>query len=388
MGRSVRGEKDYSVVIAIGSDLVRLLRDPRAQKYLSSQMATQIGIGLELAELAEQDIEEGKTPGDAFQGLIRQCLNRDPDWKAYYVEKMQKVAPSGANTRVLKIYSTELEAERKYMHQDFAGAADTIQKMLDDGVIDPEDKAWYLQERARYLFPVNREESQNLQVAAHKKNRLLMRAPGGVVVTKLTVVSQGRVRAIMDWVSKFERYSDLDAAVADFLGNLSFGTNYDKFEAALNDLGLALGFAAERPDAEWKEGPDNLWAIDASLYLVIECKSEVDVNRAEINKGEAEQMNRSCAWFDKHYSAHNSKNIIVHPAGKVASAAAFTHPVEVMREADLRKLVKACRDFFKTFSSQNLKDLSATHIQKEIDAHKLDVESLVSEYSKKPKDLK
>jgi replicative superfamily II helicase len=35
MGRSVRGEKDYSVVVAIGSDLVRLLRDKNTRKYRS-----------------------------------------------------------------------------------------------------------------------------------------------------------------------------------------------------------------------------------------------------------------------------------------------------------------------------------------------------------------
>ena len=63
-----------------------------------------------------------------------------------------------------------------------------------------------------------------------------------------------------------------------------------------------MGFAGERPDAEWKEGPDNLWALDDSHYLLFECKSEVDVTRAEINKRETEQKNRSSAWFDKHYA--------------------------------------------------------------------------------------
>ena len=45
MGRSVRGEKDYSAIIVIGADLVRLLRDKSSRRFLSSQMATQIEIG-------------------------------------------------------------------------------------------------------------------------------------------------------------------------------------------------------------------------------------------------------------------------------------------------------------------------------------------------------
>ena len=52
---------------------------------------------------------------------------------------------------------------------------------------------------------------------------------------------------------------------------------------------VALGFAGERPDKAWKEGPDNLWALDNTRYLVVECKNEVDVTRAEIKKREAEQ---------------------------------------------------------------------------------------------------
>jgi hypothetical protein len=388
MGRSVRGEKDYSVVVAIGADLIRLLRDPTSQKYLSSQMATQIQIGLDIAEMAQQDIEEGKTPEDAFQGLLRQCLRRDPDWKTFYAEQMQKVSPIGANERILDIYAAELRAEHKYIDGDYEGASHEIQSLLDNTGFGADDKAWYLQERARYLFSANRLESQTLQVAAHKKNRLLLKPPTGVVVAKLTVISQSRAEGIVGWVSKFGAYSDLDATISDILARLSFGTNHEDFEDAFNELGKALGFAAERPDAEWKEGPDNLWALDGSQYLVVECKSEVDINRTEINKREAEQMNRSCAWFDKHYVGMQSKSIIIHPAGRIESAAAFTHEVEGMRQGELRRLVKACREFFKTFAAQNFKSLSPTHIQSQLNAHSLDIPDLITLYSKKLKDLK
>ena len=35
MGRSVRGEKDYSAIIVTGADLTKLLRDPHSRTYLS-----------------------------------------------------------------------------------------------------------------------------------------------------------------------------------------------------------------------------------------------------------------------------------------------------------------------------------------------------------------
>jgi len=388
MGRSVRGEKDYCVVIVIGSDLVRLVRDKESRKYLSSQMAAQIELGLEITDMARQEIEDGAKPVDAFSGLIRQSLNRDDEWKAFYVEQMGKVKPRGANERVLRLYATELVAEKAYIAGDYASASAELQKLLDSGSVNGDDKGWYLQEMARYNYSSNRTESQQLQVAAHKANRLLLKPPFGVTVAKLTVLSQGRIERIAEWVNGLENYSNLDVKLSDILGRLVFGTAADKFEHALDELSRALGFAGERPDKEWKEGPDNLWALDATQYLLWECKSQVDVNRAEINKREAEQMNRSSAWFDKHYQGMNVKRIIVHPANTVQSAAAFTHEVEAMRESELKKLVKSVREFFKSFEGLNFKDLSTAHIQKLVDAHKLAVPNLLADYSKKLRNLK
>jgi replicative superfamily II helicase len=388
MGRSVRGEKDYCVVIVIGTDLIRLVRDKESRKYLSSQMAAQIQLGLEIADMARQEIENGTKPVDAFNGLIRQCLTRDADWKAFYVEQMGKVRPSGANEQVLRLYATELAAEEAYNAGDYATASEGLQKLLDSGAVNNDDRGWYLQEMARYHHRSNRTESQRLQVAAHKINRLLLKPPSGVTVAKLTVLSQGRVERIAKWVSGFGSYSDLDVSVSDILGRLVFGMKADKFEQALDELSRALGFAGERPDKEWKEGPDNLWALDDTQYLLWECKNEVEITRAEINKREAEQMNRSSAWFDKHYPGMSAKRIIIHPSSTVQSAAAFTHDVEAMRESELKNFVKSAREFFKSFETLNFKDLSTAHIQKMIDAHKLAVPELLSRYSKKLRNLK
>lgn len=388
MGRSVRGEKDYSVVVVIGSDLVRLLRDKSSRRFLSSQMATQIEIGLEIADMARQDIEGGMEPWQAFVELANKCLKRDDDWKAFYVEQMEKVSVAGSDQTALKLYKSELDAELAHMRGDYAGAVKIVQDIVDNGKLDDDEKGWHLQNQARYNFLSNRAEADVLQIAAHKRNRLLLKPAAGVTVTKLTVVSQGRAERVKSWIRNHNDYADLNVAVTEMLGRLVFGTKADKFEAALNELSFALGFVGERPDAEWKEGPDNLWALDDSHYILFECKSEVAVTRSEVNKREAEQMNRSSAWFAKHYEGMKVKRLIVHPAGKIESAAAFTHTVEGVREADLKKLVKATREFFKSFENQNLDDLTATHIQNVLNAHKLSVSDLLSHYSRMLKDVK
>jgi hypothetical protein len=241
---------------------------------------------------------------------------------------------------------------------------------------------------ARYYYRSNRIESQRLQVSAHKANHSLLRPSTGVTVTKLTVVSEGRMERIITWVKQHNTYQELDIALSDILSRLAFGVDADKFEQGLNELSRVLGFVGERPDHEWKEGPDNLWALDDTHYILWECKSEVDILRATIHKDETEQMNKSCAWFKKYYAGSTSKNVIIHPANKVDKAAAFTYEAEVMRDADLKRLVKAVREFFKNFESMDFQDLSAVHIQKLIDQHNLSVKALFDGYSKAPRVIK
>jgi replicative superfamily II helicase len=388
MGRSVRGEKDYSVVIVVGADITRLVRDKESRRFLSPQMAAQIEIGMEIAEMARQEIEAGETAPNALNGLLRQSLGRDDDWKAFYADQMANVKPAGANEHLLRAYAAELAAEQAYMNGDYSTASENLQLLLDGGAVDTEDKAWYLQHMARYHYRSNRTESQRLQIAAHKMNRLLLKPASGVTVAQLTIVSQGRMERIAEWVRQFEDYGQLDVALSDTLSRMVFGTKAENFEQALDEVSRSLGFAGERPDKEWKEGPDNLWALDDTQYILWECKSEVEIHRAEINKREAEQMNRSSAWFEKHYPGMKVKRVIIHPAHFVASAAAFTHEVEAMRASELKRFVKRMREFFKSFESLNFKDLSTAHIQKLADAHGLSVEKLLVEYTKKLKNLK
>ena len=388
MGRSVRGEKDYCVVIAIGDDLVRMLRDRTIRKYLSDQMTAQIDLGFDIATMAKQEIEENdKKPIEVLRNLINQCLRRDADWKAFYVEQMDQIVPSSTDDTILQIYAAELRAEEAYIAGDHTDATNILQTLINEASIESDDdKGWYLQEMARYGWRTNRDESERLQIAAHRKNRMLLKPPSGVTIARLEIISHGRTERIIEWIRNYENYPELNANITDILSSLVFGMKADKFENALNKLSRALGFVGERPDKEWKEGPDNLWALDDTHYLLWECKNEVDITRSEINRRETEQMNRSNAWFDRHYHGYNVKRLIIHPSHQVQSAAAFTHDdVEIMREAELRQFVKSIREFFKSFESMNFRDLSIRQIHQLIIIHKLSIPDLLSVYSKKPR---
>jgi hypothetical protein len=168
---------------------------------------------------------------------------------------------------------------------------------------------------------------------------------------------------------------------------LRFGVAADSFEGALDELGQALGFETQRPDKEWKQGPDNLWALRDNQYLLIECKNQVDKNRKEVNKDETGQMNNSCAWFRKHYGDVPVKNVMIIWTRTIGQAGGFNEPVEICTDSALAKLTKNVRGFFEELRKADLKNLSTTKIQTNLKAYKLTIEDLLSQYSEKPKQL-
>jgi hypothetical protein len=141
----------------------------------------------------------------------------------------------------------------------------------------------------------------------------------------------------------------------------------------------------QRPDKEWKAGPDNLWAVRDGEYILLECKSEVGTSRREISKDETGQMNNSAAWFEANYPNAKATLIMIIPTRDLADGAGFIKDVGIMREHNLRKLVHNVKAFFAEFRDLELADISDSKIQSFIDNHHLAVNHLASEYSEAPR---
>jgi len=58
LGRSVRGEKDYSIIVLVGGDLIKFAKSPLTSKYFSSQTRKQIEIGIQVAAFAERRLRK------------------------------------------------------------------------------------------------------------------------------------------------------------------------------------------------------------------------------------------------------------------------------------------------------------------------------------------
>jgi len=381
LGRSVRGEKDYCAIILIGTELIKAVRTKELRSYLSPQTREQVELGIEIAEMAREETSSGASAWDAFMRLVNQCLRRDPGWKTFYVDRMDTITVGRRVSSALDVFECELEAERQFENGDVDGAIAKLQTLIDEHVTNAAERGWYLQEMARYRFSQSKTESNELQVNAHRLNHFLLKPRSGMRMDKL-IISQRRIANIISWVKQFETFEQLGVAVDDLLHSLSFGVRADKFEATFGLLGVAIGFTSQRPDREWKEGPDNLWGLRDNEYLIVECKSEVVLNRAEINKDETDQMNKSCAWFTKAYEGCSATNIIIIPTHKVSRAAAFRDYVRVMREAELTKLKNNVRAFFAEFHDLDFKNLSDASIQMRVNRHELSIDDLQTKYAK------
>jgi hypothetical protein len=287
--------------------------------------------------------------------------------------------------KILEIFSAEMKAENKYYEGDYEGASKIAQEIADKHVETLADKGWYLQEMARYTYLSSKLRSNEYQVAAHRHNRYLLKPKDGMVFSKITVLSQKRIENICEYIKRFGSFDELSLSIDEMLGNVRFGIRAEIFEKALNDLAFALGFEGQRPDKEWKAGPDNLWGLRDDEFLLFECKSEVIKNRPDIYKDETGQMNNASAWFKKLYIGAKVKRILIIPTKTLSKGAGFNDDVEIMRNHNLQRLTKNVKAFFNEFRNLDFSSLSENKVQGFIDIHKLDITSLLTEYSEQPR---
>lgn len=381
MGRSVRGEKDYSVIIMIGTDLVRFIKSNKNKEYFSSQTLKQIEIGHEITQLSKVDVANGKTTNTVLLSLINQSLGRDEGWKQYYGENMDQIKDTIIEKTHIEKLSLEREFDIEYKKNNIDKSIEKIQQFIDKHVTNPSERGWYLQKKAKYQYSMSISESVKTQTAAYKNNRYLLMPEDTINFVKLTTISWHRTENIKNFLVSIESFEELNLFINDVLTNLSFGMKSDKFEKALDEIGTFLGFKTQRPEKESKKGPDNLWLIGQNQYIMFECKNEVNQERKTIFKSETGQMNNSIAWFNENYSNSTVKNIMIVSTKKINKAGGFINPVSIINGKNLDKFKKNIKNFCAEFNSTDFSDLSSQKIQEYINNHKLDTTSLLNLYT-------
>lgn len=380
LGRSVRGEKDFSVIILTGTNLVKFILGSNTSRYLSPQTRLQIRIGLDIADMAKDEICPDQQDFVIVENLIKQAIQDRDDWKAYYQERMSEIRDIGIDSNLCRLLTKEREVEKDLVSRNYERASEGIQTLLDHEQLEDTERGWYLQLKARCEYFISKVHSIELQKAAFSLNNQLLCPRNGITYRKIGKIEGERVTRIKQWISKFGDYNNLSVCINDLLNDLSFSVDSDKFEEAMKSVGLLLGFASQRPDKEYKKGPDNLWCTPSGKYFIIESKNMVHADREEIKKSEAAQMNTHIEWFKKEYGEFcEFMPIMVISTNKLAYDADLNNHVKVLRKKGLKLFKDSIRGFIQEFKLYKIAEVDDVTIQKFIEVHRLS-EDYIYEY--------
>ena len=378
LGRSVRSLKDYTVILIVGTDIVKFMKSTDTQAFFSAQTVKQIEIGAFVSDQLKQDRDEDK-PFLPVKNLIDQCLGRDTGWKNYYSAEMNKITSSTQGHSMIDVIEKERQADLFVFKNEVLKACDIYKSIANEIGKDSLDYGWYLQEAAKYSYFVDKTNSAYLQQEAYRNNNYILR-PDNISYKKIHILDDSRLKNINIFINKFANHQDLKLYTDAVLSDFSFGVSAEKFEEAVKNIGLLLGFVSERPDKAIGKGPDNLWGVKKDTFIAIECKDEVKLDRETINKEEVGQMENHCGWFETIYGDSDVTYIMIHPTNKVSPSADFSHSINVMTPEKLNDFKQHLSSFVKELAQHELSTISDDTLNKILITCKLDFENLKKKY--------
>lgn len=379
MGRGIRANDDYCVVLLMGASLTRAMFTMGARQMFSPATRAQLEKSSEVAEQLGSGLDE-------LDSAIEVCLKQATDWKSVAREAVANISyPPTGTVRPMAV--AQRVAFDNASIRNYAQAEGALQDVINQfagkeasGVL-----GWLKWQMAEYVQFTDAVRAQQILKGALQLNRRLTRPIDGLDYEKLDAKDMQQAHNVA-WTLKpfIGKKTDLLVKLNGILDDLAFlPDNANEFEAAMQDVAAFLGFRAQRPEVDFKRGPDVLWAVGNLRYFVIECKSGAVATK--ITKHYANQLSGSMDWFAQRYD-HTCKAtpVMVHPS-KVLEAAAAAHVdariMTVDKLAAFREAVRA----FGTAVAGRLENLDAEQAQRLLEHHKLTAERLLETYTEAPR---
>lgn len=369
MGRGVRSSDDHCVVLLLGGRLTQRLHQPETESMFSAATRAQIALGKEVAsQLRNQSLEK-------LVDIMALCLSQDDNWVAAGRNAVVNAEqPAGGRLDANQVLLREAFDAARVSRYDQAVAH--VQAAV-NATREPQLKGYLKQQLAEYTNFTDPAAAQELQLAALTGNHRLLKPLAGATYHRLSAPASGQAAASVEFMSRFLEGNDLIIWINGLLDDLDWGEEgSNRFEAAMKELGLFLGFGSERPEDQVGRGPDNLWALGAQQYLVIECKSGA-VGARLVCKHDTNQLNGSIVWFGQKYDATSGMTpILVHPKTSFEHAASPDPRIRIVNEAGLARLRDAIRSYAVALATKGgFQD--AKEVQRQLQFHKLDASRIV-----------
>lgn len=373
MGRGVRSNDDYCAVLLLGAKLTGRIRSPEGQEILTPATRAQLDLSRKIAkQLGTPSLQE-------IRAVIKQCLDRDPNWI-----KVSKKALVGIKADdELRLDPNKLAVRaafdyaRSNQHKNALSALDKAIDTIDDVQV----KAWLLARKAAFQHSIDAEGAQKTLVVAHNMEPRVTKPMHGAVYKKLApAAGQQAAALITNHAGRFMDSTSMKLYADGLCSDLQFlPDTSDKFEAAINDLAWFLGISGQRPEKDYKDGPDNLWALPSGSFLVIECKNGVTADDG-IAKKDAGQLGQSMEWFVTRYPASAAVPIMVHPVRKLGQGASSVNGMRIIDKKGLEKLRNNVREFAKQLTDPDVAS-SASEVAKRLAQFEINADAFVNAFS-------
>lgn len=335
IGRGVRSNNDYCVIVFMGDKLADVIVNQGGDKFFSKATFEQYNLS---RQLWEQLMESCKKPTieDVFE-LSKYTLDRDTGWIS---------ASKGALAAVEYDKTSNVDrtvvAIRNAFDRESIGRYDEAFSIIEtekneNAELDNKAKGILLQLMAEYRNFTNPAQAQEILLSAQKLNKMVLKPISGIQYSKLQSFSDSQGANVLKFISvnKYEPNNYL-IRVSSVLDSLIFSDNTaDSFEDAINSVAAIIGIHSTRPDKDGVKGsPDNLWAINNLEYFVIECKNGVKPDTTAISKGDCAQLLSSIQWFENLYAGNDFScyPIIIHRVDSFDVAASPDPRMRVMTE--------------------------------------------------------
>ena len=346
MGRGVRSNDDHCVVLLMGRKLTEQLHTQGAIEKLSAGTRAQLQLSEQVAEQIQgQSIEK-------FSDVIKYCLNSTQDWLAVSKGALASLKYSDKGN----LDSVTFALRKAY---DFASTNNPqrASQLINNEVntlTDKKERGYIKQLLAEYINLSDEVEAQKVQLSGVNDNRRILKPIEGIQYHKLSGQTADQAIACSNYLSEnFQDPNKLLIKVKGILSDLAFKQNSaNSFEDAMKVITKYIGMESQRPEQEYSKGPDVLWKISDSNYLVIECKNEAYVDT--ICKAYCNQLNGSCNWFVNKYGvAATYTAIMVHPSTQFEYASSPNVKIRIMTKEKLAELCTAINSFITAIASNN-----------------------------------
>jgi len=365
MGRGVRSNEDYCVVVLIGPRLSQLVSHPDTISRFSPATQAQLALAGEIAGGLRN------LPLGRILSVVNQSLDRDTDWVEFAKGSIAGLTPRPA------IVGAESIARRQAFAAAHAGnvsKAEALIRVAADESEDPRTKGWLLEQLALYTDSRDPAAAQEILQSARDVNSDVLRPVITATYVPLTSTVQQGLRAHKEITGSFLNPTDMMLGFESLIADLAFEKDRaEEFESAFDRLGKLIGVNSARPEKETGIGPDNLWALDSGRFWVFEAKSGATTNF--IAKSDVNQLAGSVNWFSgKYLDGQTATPVMAHIAKSFGQGATAVPGMKLMSPRTLGDLATQVRSFAKALSEQWMPN--SAEVESLLHSHRLAIEDL------------